>query len=884
MGQKQDVTTSSPEVQEWCDALTSLVHYEGAAQAELVLQAVLRLAQTHGVQVASQVNTPYVNTPLTLPDESMAPSFALFDRITDFLRWNALVIVMRAGQHWPELGGHLATYGSSATLFEVGFQYFFRGDQGNGGDLIYFQGHASPGIYARAYLEGRLSTEQLDCFRQEAFSDGLSSYPHPWLMPTFWQLPTVSMGLGPLSAIYQAQFLKYLGGRGLAETAGRHVWAFCGDGELGEPESLGALNIAARDGLDNLIFVISCNLQRLDGPVSGNSQIIQEYEGVFRGAGWHVIKIVWGADWEALFAKDTSGLLLKRVGELVDGEQQAYSSKGGAYFREHFFGRYPELLALVADKTDDELMQLTDGGHDVRYVYAAYQQAVANTDKPTVILAKTTKGFGMGAGGEGLNVTHQTKKIALAHRLQFRDRFDLPLSDAEVESLDYLPLPSGGKEQHYLQANREQLGGYLPHRDASCPVLPVPELSAFSAVLEGSGEREISSTMVFVRILSVLLKDEALKSRLVPILVDESRTFGMEGLFRQIGIYSSVGQQYEPEDRGQLMYYRESEQGQLLQQGISEAGGMASWTAAATAYANTHCPMIPFFVYYSMFGFQRFGDMVWAAGDARARGFIMGGTAGRTTLAGEGLQHQDGHNLLMFSAVPNCVSYDPCFGYELAVIIQDGLRRMYHEQEDVFYYITLMNENYIQPALPAAMEEGILRGMYRIHECQSAHSNKVRLLGGGTILREALAAAERLATEFSVSADVYSVTSFNELRRDCESVARYNRFHAKSKQSWVSKQLQDESSPVIAATDYMKLYAEQIRQDIKAPYTVLGTDGFGRSDTRAALRRFFEVDTDMIIYTALRALVDQGDWTAAQLNAAKKKLNIDSRRADPDKS
>jgi pyruvate dehydrogenase E1 component len=872
-------------IQEWLDSLDSMVEFEGRDAAEEVMKQLLSRANELGLNSASSINTAYSNTIKSQDQQALPDDGKVASRLMAFLRWNAIAMVMRAGLKSPDLGGHLASYASSAHLFETGLNHFFRARNGDfPGDMIYFQGHSSPGIYARAFLEGRITKEQLDNFRQEAFKDGLSSYPHPKLMPDFWQFPVVSMGLGPFLAIYQAQFLKYCHYRGIGNTGDQRIWVFCGDGELGEPESLGALNIAAREGLDNLTFVISCNLQRLDGPVSGNSQIIQEYEGVFRGAGWNVIKVIWGAGWDALFSRDKSGLLLKRMGELVDGEQQSYVSKDGAYFREHFFGRYPELLELVKDMTDGDIEALCDGGHDWQKLFSAYHRAYHHKGQPTVILAKTIKGFGMGGAGEGLNTAHQTKKMALEHRLKFRDRFELPLTDEQVEKIDYLPLPKGGEEERYLHAQRKQLGGYLPARDAQCESLNVPSLADFQTLLNGSGEREISTTMGFVRALGVLLKNKNIGQRIVPILADESRTFGMEGLFRQIGIYAPFGQKYTPEDKKQLMYYREDQQGQLLQQGISEAGGIASWTAAATSYVHSNEPMIPFFIYYSMFGFQRFGDFVWSAGDAQARGFIIGATAGRTTLAGEGLQHQDGHNLLMFSMVPNCVSYDPCFVYEWTVILQDGLCRMYEKQEDVFYYMTAMNENYQQPAMPKDIEKDIIKGMYCFSRSDLPKSKlKVRLLGSGTILREVIAAQALLQDEFSVAADVWSVTSFNELRRDCESVARYNRLHPKSKQkkSHVLECLGNDQSPVIAATDYMKLYADQIRQDISAPYSVLGTDGFGRSDTREALRDFFEVDAKMIAYTALKALADQGGFSVDELVKAKKKLKINGQRPDP---
>lgn len=869
------------ETQEWKDALDSVLEFEGTDRAQFLLKTLMAYASQRGLQT-SGVNTPYINSILPGQETQMPNDLELFERLTNCMRWNAIAMVMRAGKVSTELGGHIASFGSIATLFEIGLQYFFHAEtKDHGGDLIYFQGHSSPGIYARAYLEGRLTEQQLDGFRQEISKKGLSSYPHPWLMPNFWQFPTVSMGLGPLMAIYQASFLKYLHNRGFANTENRRVWIFCGDGELGEPESLGALNIAAREKLDNLIFVINCNLQRLDGPVWGNGQIIQEYEGVFRGAGWNVIKIIWGSGWDALFEKDKSGLLIKRMGELIDGEFQKMSANDGNYFREHFFGKYPELLDLVADLSDDDIKtKLLVGGHDPQKVYAAYAAAVAHTGQPTVILAKTVKGFGMGKSGEALNVSHQTKKMTLDDLKHFRERFGLALSDEQIENLNYYKPKSDSAEIQFLLKQREKLGGFLPSRNPESEKLKTPELKEFDALLAGSGDRDISSTMAFVRILSVLLKDPNIKDRIVPIVADESRTFGMEGLFRQIGIYAPQGQHYQPEDKHQLMYYREDAKGQLLQEGISEAGAMSAWIAAATSYSTNHVPMIPFYVYYSMFGFQRFGDLVWASGDMRARGFIMGGTAGRTTLAGEGLQHQDGHNFMMFSMVPNCVTYDPAFSYELAVIIQDGLRRMYAEQEDVFYYINIMNENYHHPSMPKNAEEGILKGIYLFSHVNTCD---VQLLGSGAILNEVIKASDLLAKEFNIHANVWSVTSFNELRKDMDTVARENRFNPGEKRQlcYVEKCLENNTVPVIAATDYMKLNANQIRPAISAPYYVLGTDGFGRSDTRVALRDFFEVDASMIAYTALYALFESGKLDKKALLSAQKKLNIDTDRAEP---
>lgn len=873
------------ETQEWQDALDSVVEVEGKERAAYLINRVIAHALQRGIRTPNAVSTPYLNT-LTPAQEQHLPAeeVRLLNRNVDFMRWNAMAMVMRTGKFDSSLGGHIASYASCALLFEVGLNYFFHAPTAeHGGDLVYFQGHSSPGIYARAYIEGRLSAEQLDGFRQELSRKGLSSYPHPWLMPEFWQFPTVSMGLGPLMAIYQARFLKYLGHRGLVNTQGRKVWAFCGDGEMGEPESLGALNLAGREQLDNLIFVINCNLQRLDGPVWGNGQIIQEYEGVFRGAGWNVIKVIWGGGWDALFARDTQGLLLKRINMLVDGEYQTYSAHDGAYLREHFFGKIPGLADLVKDMSDEQLKALQDGGHDIQKVYAAYRAAVEHIGQPTVLLIKTVKGFGMGPSGEARNVTHQTKKLPEDDVHAFVRRFSIPASEQQISELAYLKPAADSPEMHYLQARRQALGGAFPARRVSSHPLTVPGRDAFTSLYEDSGEREYSTTMAFVRFLSVLIRDAHIKDFVVPIAADECRTFGMEGLFRQIGIYSPFGQRYQPEDKSQLMYYREDTKGQLLQEGISEAGAMASWVAAATSYMSSNRPMIPFYIYYSMFGFQRFGDLVWASGDMMARGFILGATAGRTTLNGEGLQHQDGHNILMFSMVPNCVTYDPSFAYEVAIIMQDGLRRMYQQEENVFYYVTLMNENYHQPAMPAGVEDDIIKGLYRFKASTASHRHRVQLLGSGTILNEVIKAAEILETQFDIAADVWSATSFNELRRDIESVARYNRLHpaATPRVSHVAACLGETSGPVIAATDYIKMFADQIRQAINRPYYVLGTDGFGRSDTREALRDFFEVDAKQVAYTAIKALVDMGELPAQRAADAMKKLGIDAGRADP---
>jgi len=873
------------ETKEWLDALASVLKYEGKERAQFLLNQLASTAQQKGVAVQVGLSTPYINTIAPENEAQIPDPQGLVERITRILRWNAIAIVLKTGKSKPELGGHLSSYASMATLLEIGFQFFFHAPNSeHDGDLIFYQGHASPGIYARAFLDGRLEAEHLDHFRQEAFNaKSVSSYPHPWLMPEFWQFPTVSMGLGPLMGIYQAQFLKYLENRGLKTTQKRKVWVFCGDGEMGEVESLGAINIAGREQLDNLIFVINCNLQRLDGPVWGNGQIIQEYESSFKGAGWNVIKLIWAGGWDKLFAQDKTGILKKRISELVDGEYQNFASKDGAYMRENFFGKYPELLELVADMTDEELKALKDGGHDPQKVYAAYSAAVEHTGQPTVLLIKTIKGYGLGASGEGLNVAHNTKKMTEEALGAFRDRFQLPLSNQQINKLEYYHPGKESEEIKYLLSQREKLGGLLPARHVKSLPLTIPPLFAFQSQLEGTADREVSTTMSYGRILGVLLKDEHIKERLVPILADETRTFGLEGLFRQVGIYSPWGQKYLPEDKHLLMYYHEDTKGQLLQQGISEAGAMASWIAAGTSYMVSGFPMIPFYIYYSMFGYQRFGDLVWAAADSRARGFIMGGTAGRTTLAGEGLQHQDGHNILMFSFVPNCISYDPTFNYELAVIIQDGLRRMFQEEQDIFYYITLMNENYVHPAMPKGVEEGIIKGLYLFKKAEKKNKKRVRLLGSGAIFREVIAAGQILEKDYGIGVDIFSVTSFNELRRDIIAVERHNRLliDKPPQQTYVDKCLGSDSSPVIAASDYIRLFADQIRSAIKAPYTVLGTDGFGRSDTRESLRDFFEVDRKMIVYSALKALTDQGEFKAADLSTAIKKLGIDPNRPLP---
>jgi pyruvate dehydrogenase E1 component len=871
------------ETQEWLDALDSVLLKEGAERAHFLLEQLIDKARSSGAVVPFSATTPYCNTIPIEQEQRSSGNHELEHHIRALTRWNAMALVLNANHSSSELGGHIATFASSATLYDVGFNHFFHGKtKDHGGDLVYFQGHSSPGIYARAFLEGRLSVELMYKFRQESEGNGLSSYPHPWLMPNFWQFSTVSMGLGPLLAIYQARFMRYLEHRGIAKTAKRKVWAFLGDGETDEPESLGAISLAGRENLDNLIFVINCNLQRLDGPVRGNGKIIQELESVFRGAGWNVIKIVWGRHWDRLFAKDKNGLLQKRMQEVVDGEYQTYKSRNGAYVREHFFGKYPELLEMVADMSDDELWRLNRGGHDPFKVYAAYAQAVKHTGQPTVILAKTVKGYGMGASGEAQNPTHQQKKMDMDSLHKFRDRFNIPLTDAQVDSLNFYRPPEDSLEMKYLKS-RAQAMGMQPERSPAMEALVVPSLDAFEVLLKGTEDREISTTMAFMRMLGILVKDKYIGKLIVPIVPDESRTFGMDGLFRQIGIFSQVGQLYTPQDADQLLYYKEDKNGQILQEGINEAGAMSSWIAAATSYANHGTAMIPFYIYYSMFGFQRVGDLAWAAGDMLARGFLIGGTAGRTTLNGEGLQHQDGHSHLQAAMIPNCVSYDPAFAYELAVIIQDGMHRMYVNQENIYYYITVMNENYAHPAMQKGMEADILKGMYLFKKQKTKKKPVVQLLGSGTILREVIAAAELLEQGFGVAADIWSVTSFNELRREGLDCARWNMLHpeAKARINHVEQCLAGHNGPVIAATDYLKSYADQIRAFIAKPYTVLGTDGFGRSDTRAKLRSFFEVDRAHIAVAALKALADMGTIEQSEVSRAIRLYDINPDKPNP---
>ncbi|RDH90426.1 MAG: pyruvate dehydrogenase (acetyl-transferring), homodimeric type [endosymbiont of Seepiophila jonesi] len=871
------------ETEEWLDALEAVLENEGVERAHFLIEKLVDKARRSGAHLPFSANTAYVNTIPVSQQQRFPGDQAMERRIRSFIRWNAMAMVVQANRISTELGGHISSFASAATLFDVGFNHFFRASNKNSeGDLIFFQGHSAPGIYARAYLEGRISEDQLYSFRQEVDGQGLSSYPHPWLMPGFWQFPTVSMGLGPLMAIYQARFMRYLHDRGISNTENRKVWAFCGDGEMDEPEALGAISLAGRERLDNLVFVVNCNLQRLDGPVRGNGKIIQELEAVYRGAGWNVIKVVWGGYWDPLIAKDKSGHLLKRMEECVDGDYQAYKAKGGTYTREHFFGKHPELQDMVANMTDEEIWRLNRGGHDPHKVYTAYAEATAHKGQPTVILAKTVKGYGMGVAGEGQNITHSQKKMGEAALKAFRDRFNIPISDDQIGAAPFYKPSADGPEMRYMHERRQSLGGYLPQRRTEVAQVDVPELDTFKALLEGSGDREQSTTMAFVRLLNMLIRDKKLGKHIVPIVPDEARTFGMEGMFRQLGIYSSVGQLYEPVDADQVMYYREDRKGQILQEGINEAGAMSSWIAAATAYSNHGTTMIPFYIYYSMFGFQRIGDLAWAAGDMQAKGFLIGGTAGRTTLAGEGLQHQDGHSHLMAATIPNCVAYDPAFAFEMAVVVQDGMRRMYQEQENIFYYITVMNENYLQPAMPEGAESGIVNGMY-LFQKGGKRKKRVQLLGSGAILREVIAAAELLEKDFSISADVWSVTSFNELRRDGLDVERWNMLHPDEtpRSSYVEGLLAEAKGPVVAATDYMRSYADQIRPFVKASYSVLGTDGFGRSDMRSQLRKFFEVNRYYIVVAALKTLADDGEIDPSSVSKAIKKYKIDPEKPNP---
>lgn len=879
------------ETQEWLDALDAVIDNEGPERAHYLLERLIDKARRSGANLPYDASTAYVNTiPVHLEAKSPGDP-ELEHRLRSMIRWNATVMVLRAQRDDSGLGGHLASFASAATLYDVGFNHFFHAPTpDHGGDVVMMQGHCSPGIYARSFMEGRLTTEDLDKFRREVDGDGLSSYPHPWLMPDYWQFPTVSMGWCSLTSIYQARFMKYLQDRSLARTDNRQIWAYLGDGEMDEPESLGAISLAGREKLDNLNFVINCNLQRLDGPVRGNSKIIQELEGVFRGAGWNVIKVIWGSYWDPLLARDTSGKLMQLMMETVDGEYQNCKAKGGAYTREHFFGKYPETKALVANLTDEDIWRLNRGGHDPHKLFAAYTQAVEHKGQPTVILAKTVKGYGLGESGEGTNATHQQKKMDLESLLKMRDRFGLNLTDKQVENYEYILPDPESAEIKYMQERRKELGGYLPQRKKFAAPLEVPPLSAFQPVLDGSGDREMSTTMSFVRLLTILTRDKKIGKNIVPIVPDEARTFGMEGMFRQLGIYSSVGQLYEPQDRDQIMYYKEDKSGQILEEGITEAGAMASWLAAATSYSTHGVNMLPFYIYYSMFGFQRIGDLAYLAGDMRACGFMIGGTAGRTTLNGEGLQHEDGHSLVLSNTIPNCVSYDPCFGYEMAVIIHNGMTRMFTNNESVYFYITAMNENYLHPAMPAGAEEGIIKGIYKLRGIANGDAtvakkfkHHVRLLGGGTILREVMKAAEMLETEWNIGAEIYSVTSFNELARDGLDVERWNMLHPNDEPRvpFITQVLGNDDAPVVSSTDYMKTYSDQVREYVPATFTALGTDGFGRSDTREKLREFFEVDSRYVTIAALHALAKDGKMDSVTVAKAVQQYGIDPDKPNP---
>ncbi len=879
---KEDL--NPPETREWLDALDDVVKNAGAERASFLLLELSKHAINARLRLPSAITTPFSNT-IAPSEEKMMPGDVFMERrIRSLVRWNALAMVMRGNDNDDGLGGHISSFSSSATLYDVGFNHFFRGTEGgHPGDLVFYQGHSAPGMYARSYLEERLTEEQLDNFRREVGGHGLSSYPHPWLMPDYWQFPTVSMGLGPIQAIYQARVMKYQQDRGLLDHGDREVWCFIGDGECDEPESLGAISLAGREGMGNLNFVINCNLQRLDGPVRGNGKIIQELEGIFRGAGWNVIKVIWGRKWDRLLEKDKTGLLQKRMDEVCDGELQNYKFNGGAYTREHFFGKYPELLELVDDLSDDDIMYLNRGGHDPYKVYAAYAAAVAEHDRPTVILAMTVKGYGTGEAGQANNETHALKKLDIKSLKAFRDRFDIPITDAELENVPYYRPPAESPEMRYMLERRQALGGLLPRRREAMDLLETPPLTAFGNQLKSSGEREVSTTMAFVRMLSSLVKDADIGQRVVPIVPDEARTFGMEGMFRQLGIYSSVGQRYTPQDAGQMMFYKEDIKGQILEEGINEAGAFSAWLAAATSYSTSAYPMVPFYIFYSMFGFQRIGDLAWAAGDSQARGFLIGATAGRTTLNGEGLQHQDGHSHLLASTIPNCVSYDPTYAYELAVIIHDGLHRMFNQGENRFYYITTMNENYIQPEMPQGVEDGIVQGMYQFKASTAPGDLRVQLMGCGAILREVEAAAAILESDYQVAADVWSMTSVNELQREGKAVQRWNLLHpeAEPRVPYVTRLLRDASGPAVAATDYLKSYADQIREFVPGPYTVLGTDGFGRSDTRSKLREFFEVSREYIVLAALKALADEGQIEKGLVTQAIGALGIDPDKSNP---
>jgi pyruvate dehydrogenase E1 component len=881
MDMKADVDPQ--ETREWTDAIDGVIEHEGPERAHFLIEQVIDKSRRRGAHVPFSANTAYINTIPVDRQAHMPGDAAIEEKIRNYARWNAMAMVVRANKH-TNVGGHIASYASAATLYDVGYNHFWHAPSAeHGGDLVLIQGHSSPGIYARMFMLGRFTEEQMDNYRQEVDGKGISSYPHPWLMPNVWQFPTVSMGLGPLMAIYQARFMKYLQDRGLAQTEGRKVWCFCGDGEMDEPESMGAIGMAGREMLDNLIFVVNCNLQRLDGPVRGNGKIIQELESDFRGAGWNVIKVIWGTHWDALLARDKKGILVQRMMECVDGEYQTFKSKDGAYVREYFFNT-PELKQLVADWTDEDIWHLNRGGLDPFKVYAGYHAAVNHKGQPTVVLAKTIKGYGMGESGEAQNITHQQKKMSVESIRAMRDRFQIPVPDDKIEEVPYMTFPSGSREAEYMKARRMELGGFLPARRPKSAPLNVPALSAFERFLKSTEDREISTTMAFVQILQTLIRDKNIGKHVVPIVPDESRTFGMEGMFRQLGIWNQLGQLYTPQDADQLMFYKESKDGQILQEGINEPGAMCDWIAAATSYSTHGVPMIPFYIFYSMFGFQRVGDLAWAAGDMRSRGFLLGGTAGRTTLNGEGLQHEDGHSHVISATIPNCVSYDPTFGYEVAVIVQDGLRRMYAEQEDVYYYLTVMNENYAHPAMPDGAAPDIIKGMYLFRAGgKKAKALRVQLLGSGTIFREVIAAAGLLASDWGVDADLWSCPSFTELAREGNAAARWNMFNptAKPKRSHVEACLADKEGPVIAATDYIRSFAEQIRPFVPRRYVVLGTDGYGRSDTREKLRRFFEVDRYYVTVAALKALADEGALQPAKVAEALTKYGIEPSKPAP---
>ncbi|MDC0511365.1 pyruvate dehydrogenase (acetyl-transferring), homodimeric type [Pelagibacteraceae bacterium] len=872
------------ETNEWIESLNSVIENDGSSRASYLLNKVIAQAYKSGLVLPDTRTTPYINT---IPPEAETQSPGdqnIEKKIRAYIRWNAAAMVVKANKKSPELGGHIGTFASAATLYDVGMNHFWRAKNNKfGGDLIYFQGHSAPGMYARAFLEGRLTSKQLDGFRQEVNEGGLSSYPHPWLMPKFWQFPTVSMGLGPIMAIYQARFLKYLINRGLIKDEGRKIWVFLGDGEMDEPESLGAIGLAAREKLDNLIFVVNCNLQRLDGPVRGNGKIIQELEGSFRGSGWNVIKVIWGSYWDQLLAKDKSGLLVKRMNECVDGEYQVFKAKGGSYVRDKFFGKYPELQELVSSMTDKDIWKLNRGGHDPHKVYAAYNAATQNTGSPTVILAKTIKGYGMGKTGESVNTTHQQKKLDEEDLLYYRDRFNVPLTDEQVKNVEYFKPSENSEEMKYLKERRLKLGGFIPERSSFAKQIKAPPKDIFDAFMKSTGEKEMSTTMALVRMMTALLRDKNVAPRLVPIIPDEARTFGMEGFFQKIGIYAHEGQKYEPVDSEQLSSYREDKSGQVLEEGINEAGAMSSWIAAATAYTNHDIEMIPIYIFYSMFGFQRIGDLAWAAGDSQARGFLIGATAGRTTLAGEGLQHQDGHSQLLAANIPNCISYDPTFSYEMATIFREGLRRMHEKKENVFYYITAMNENYSHPEKPKGCDEGILKGMYLFKENNNKGKTKVQLLGSGTILREVIAASETLTKEYGIDSDIWSVTSFNELRRDGMETERLNLLNPndKPKKSYVQKCLEKRDGPVIAASDYTRAFSDQIRPYTEKSFYSFGTDGYGRSDTRKNLRKFFEVDKEHIVAYTLSALAKEQLIGSEAAEKAFKKFKINKDKDFP---